>query len=278
MENPKLSECTADGLMTGDCPALASSLVNGRPPDTVPVVVSGPAFERPGSPLAADNQRDSKKIELVAPVVEQVSGIVTGVQLADLNIQGNSTVEKLNSNKAVSKTVGTVEKVKDVANGSGKKAGVGRSMVSKAVVMSRVEGQHVLLVEHAGHSKVHAAVSIFEQGHGKVGSEKNVLGQNMGGKAKGVKENAKQGLKIRKHSEMRTIFRPVLSEWVDNMNSQLDSFAMDRELDPGGGTRVCVNQEGVLEKTPSLKNQYQNHSGFRTVEIESSDHVIDLGR
>ncbi|KAK8697928.1 hypothetical protein V6N13_114060 [Hibiscus sabdariffa] len=62
MENPKLSECTADGLMTGDCPALASSLVNGRPPDTVPVVVSGPAFERPGSPLAADNQRDSKKI------------------------------------------------------------------------------------------------------------------------------------------------------------------------------------------------------------------------
>ncbi|KAL4302597.1 hypothetical protein GQ457_10G011350 [Hibiscus cannabinus] len=76
---------------------------------------------------------------------------------------------------------------------------------------------------------------------------------------------------------MRTISRPVLSEWFDNMNSQPDSFAMDKELDPGGGTRVCVSQEGVLEKTPSLKNQYQNHSGFRTVEIELSDHVMDLG-
>ncbi|KAL4281612.1 hypothetical protein GQ457_03G016410 [Hibiscus cannabinus] len=51
---------------------------------------------------------------------------------------------------------------------------------------------------------------------------------------------------------------------------------MDKELDPGGDMRVRVNQEGVLEKIPSLRNQSQ--SEVRMVEIKSSDQVMDLGR
>ncbi|KAK8698780.1 hypothetical protein V6N13_114887 [Hibiscus sabdariffa] len=97
-----------------------------------------------------------------------------------------------------------------------------------------VEGQQVSIVEHTGHNKVHAAISIFEQNHGKRAADRVVHGKNVGGKAKGTKENVKQGLKIRKPSDTRTISRPVLSDWVENMTSQLDMFAKDKELEPGG--------------------------------------------
>ncbi|KAL4277875.1 hypothetical protein GQ457_03G022350 [Hibiscus cannabinus] len=181
------------------------------------------------------------KSERMDPVVEQVSGMVDNLQQVAPIVQGTSTVAELNLIKPVDTAVGKEGQVKEVGNGSGKKVDAGKGMMSKAIVLLMVEGQQVSLVEHAGHSKVHAAVSIFEQGHGKVGTGKNGSERTLGGKAKGVKENAKQGLKIRKPSEMRTISRPVLSEWIDNMNSQLDSFAMDKELDPGGDTRGAAS-------------------------------------
>ncbi|KAL4290191.1 hypothetical protein GQ457_14G018230 [Hibiscus cannabinus] len=207
--------------------------------------------------------------EPVAPAVEHVAGKDDGKQQVDPIIQEISNDVELHSVQLGKAAVGKKGKVTEAGNGSGKKVCTRHGLVSKAVILPMVEGQHVSLVEHAGHSKVHAAVSIFEQGHGKVGNAKIGAGKQVVGKAKGLKENAKQGLKIRKSAEMRTVSRPVLSDWIDNMNSQLDSFVMDKELDPGGDTRVCVNQEGVLEKVPSSRSQAL--SEVRTVEIESSD-------
>ncbi|KAK9035177.1 hypothetical protein V6N11_077225 [Hibiscus sabdariffa] len=208
----------------------------------------------------------------VTQQVEQDKGLALGSRFAVLECEPVApAVEQ--PGRAV---VGKKGRVTEAGNGSGKKVGTGQGLVSKAVVLPMVEGQQASLVEHTGHSKVHAAVSIFEQGHGKASNAKVGTGKQVVGKAKGLKENAKQGLKVRKSAEMHTVSRPVLLDWIDNMNSQLDSFVMDKELDPGGDTRVCVNQEGALEKVPSSRSQAL--SEVRTVEIESSDLVMDLAR
>ncbi|KAK8681555.1 hypothetical protein V6N13_053957 [Hibiscus sabdariffa] len=137
------------------------------------------------------------------------------------------------SGKAGGKNSGIVKNVAYYESNPGKKSKAVRSMAHKAVVIPMVEGQEASVVEHANHSKVHVAVSIFVQSHGKVGLDGIISGKSMGGKVKGSKENVRQGLKICKPSDMRTISRPVLSEWVDNMNSQPDSIAMDKEWSRG---------------------------------------------
>ncbi|KAL4291062.1 hypothetical protein GQ457_14G004700 [Hibiscus cannabinus] len=199
-----------------------------------------------------------------------------GEQQVDPVSQGVSNDVELLLAQPSRAAVGKKGKVTEARNSSGKKVGTGQGLVATAVVLPMVERQQASLVEHTGHSKVHTAISIFEQGHGKAGNAKIGTGKQVVGKAKGLKENAKQGLKIRKSAEMRTVSRPVLSDWIDNMNSQLDSFAMDKELDPGEDTRVCVNQERVLEKVPSSKRQALSEA--RTEEIEASDRVMDLAR
>ncbi|KAL4369394.1 hypothetical protein GQ457_05G014800 [Hibiscus cannabinus] len=122
-----------------------------------------------------------------------------------------------------------------------------KGVAAKAVVMPMVEGRTVSVVEHAGHGASHSAVSIVEQGHGGRSGDPIVQGKRMGGKAKGVKENVKQGLKIRKSSNVRTISRPVLSEW-----------------------------EGVLEKTTSLEDRNKGQPGLSTNVSEDSDRRMDL--
>ncbi|KAK8627406.1 hypothetical protein V6N13_135018 [Hibiscus sabdariffa] len=111
-----------------------------------------------------------------------------------------------------------------------------------------VEGQKVSVVEHAraGGSKWHADVSLFEMGHGKISSDGVVLGKTRGGR-KGAKEGLQHGLHVRKPPDLRTISRPVLNEWVDTMNMQINAIAAHSEHDPGCSTRAVVNQDGGLE-------------------------------
>ncbi|KAK9009145.1 hypothetical protein V6N11_080614 [Hibiscus sabdariffa] len=66
-------------------------------------------------------------------------------------------------------------------------------------------------------------------------------------KAKGAKENNRQTMRIRKALEAKTISRPVLSEWVNNVNSKSNSIVECNELDPGGVSKEFVNQEGLIE-------------------------------
>ncbi|KAL4366987.1 hypothetical protein GQ457_05G012790 [Hibiscus cannabinus] len=207
--------------------------------------------------------------ELITPAVEQGAGTEVGEQQGEPVSQGALNEVELHSTQPSRAAVGKKGKATEAGNGSGNKGGTGQGLLATAVVLPMVEGQQVSVVEHTGHSKVHAAVSIFEHGHGKAGSAKIGTGKQVAGKAKGLKENAKQGLKVRKSAEMRTVARLVLSDWIDNMNTQLDRFGMDKDLDPGGNTRVCVNQEGVLEKVPSSRSQAMSET--RTGDIETSD-------
>ncbi|KAK8510188.1 hypothetical protein V6N12_008062 [Hibiscus sabdariffa] len=439
MENPKLPACDSIGVAADSRSALLSSTVNGRPPDALPLVCSGPALERPGSPLADDIQRDIKKLrgpktailaDSSAPMEfdESHSGKEGPVEVVDLSpehgrdsgvtsgksrvsyasvvgrsLKGDEQVQDgvvLDPNKVivldedcvvnrdgqfptirfstrnvcfkcgvyghsqdlcshiVLKTTDSADAEQPTnnvnapvrpdtsaeglfgpwmvvdtrrhralagksapkgvdaelhrANGSrfailGKDSRLSeleqisvaegdvqqslknvqehltsgslaprKGVAAKAVVMPMVEGRTVSVVEHAGHGASHSAVSIVEQGHGGRSGDPIVQGKRMRGKAKGVKENVKQGLKIRKSSDVRTISRPVLSEWVDNMNTQLDNFARDRELEPGGVVRVLVNQEGVLEKTTSLEDRNKGQPGLSTDVSEDSDRRMDL--
>ncbi|KAK8555052.1 hypothetical protein V6N13_103782 [Hibiscus sabdariffa] len=387
MENPKLPACDSIGVAADSRSALLSSTVNGRPPDALPLVCSGPALERPGSPLADDIQRDIKKLrgpktailaDSSAPMEfdESHSGKEGPVEVVDLSPEHgrDSGVTSGKSRVSYASVVGRslkdlcshiVLKTTDSADAeqptnnvnapvrpdtsaeglfgpwmvvdtrrhralAGKSAPKGvdaelhrangsrfailgkdsrlseleqisvaegdvqqslknvqehltsgslaprKGVAAKAVVMPMVEGRTVSVVEHAGHGASHSAVSIVEQGHGGRSGDPIVQGKRMRGKAKGVKENVKQGLKIRKSSDVRTISRPVLSEWVDNMNTQLDNFARDRELEPGGVVRVLVNQEGVLEKTTSLEDRNKGQPGLSTDVSEDSDRRMDL--
>ncbi|KAK8691025.1 hypothetical protein V6N13_074546 [Hibiscus sabdariffa] len=429
MENPKLPARDSAGAAADSRSALLSSTVNGRPPDALPLVCSGPVLERPGSPLADDIQRDIKKlkgpetailadasapmefdeshsgkegpVEIVdlspehgrdsgvtggksrvsyasvvgrslkgdeqvqdgvvldpnkdlcshtvrkttdsadaeqptnninAPVrpdtsaeglfgpwmvvdtrrrrtlagksapkgvdaglhrvngsrfailgkdsglseLEQISVAEGDVQQSSRNVQehltsGGPSLEILGNKKS-----GSTNTVDDSRSIAGRSLAPRKGVAAKAVVMPMVEGRTVFVVEHAGHGASHSAVSIVEQGHGGCSGDPIVQGKRMGGKAKGVKENVKQGLKIRKSSDVRTISRLVLSEWVDNMNTQLDNFARDRELEPGGVVRVLVNQEGVLEKTTSLEDRDKGQPGLSTDVSEDSDRRMDL--
>ncbi|KAK9021558.1 hypothetical protein V6N11_011541 [Hibiscus sabdariffa] len=121
-----------------------------------------------------------------------------------------------------------------------------RKPMSSSASSSRFEtipmqpGNAITVVEHRPHgaSKDHQAVSLLEQGHGSNGVDTGKSQAGRGFKLKSAKENGRQGLMIRKPSPAKTISRPVLSEWVDNVNQQLNSIAHRKELDPGGNLRL----------------------------------------
>ncbi|KAK9011241.1 hypothetical protein V6N11_044095 [Hibiscus sabdariffa] len=117
-----------------------------------------------------------------------------------------------------------------------------RKPKSSSASSSRIEtipmllGNAITMVEHRPHgaSKDNQAVSLLERGHGSSGLDNGKGQAGRGFKLKPAKENARQGLIIRKPSLAKTISRPVLSEWVDNVNQKLNSIAHRKELDPGG--------------------------------------------
>ncbi|KAK8574761.1 hypothetical protein V6N13_033990 [Hibiscus sabdariffa] len=97
-------------------------------------------------------------------------------------------------------------------------------------------------------------------GHGKTSLDEVVLGKTRGGR-KGAKEGLQQGLKVRKPTDLRTISRPVLNEWVDTMSMQINAIAAHSEHDLGGSTRAVVNQDGGLEPVVLMNTKY----GVQTV-------------
>ncbi|KAK8521967.1 hypothetical protein V6N12_066537 [Hibiscus sabdariffa] len=403
MANPKISDSGATGI-TDD-----GAMVNGRPPDGVPLVSSGPVLERPGSPLTAAVQSEAKRFRLPEEVrlagnytamdVEGEPSLFEGQtrvvglqsdseqnpriprvsyanmvgrslwkedQLQDgvaldpnkqgtkqggmeeafetstdglfgpwmmvdnrrrkpqamkLNSKGSEqsfrknngsrfavlgaesgspdtdqTVEVMEEGRRLSLPVrdGAIEEARDLGKTSAATAGkvvhgaygattaggisnISKKAFDKAVVLPMVEGQQVSIVENPSHNKVHVAVSIFEQNHGKKAVDRVVQGKNVGGKVRGNKENVRQGLKVRKPSDTRTISRPVLSDWVDNMTSKLDNLAKDRELEPGGVDRVFVNQEGELETDSLMAVRGQVHASSSTSVQDSLQNRMDIG-
>ncbi|KAK8559097.1 hypothetical protein V6N12_042382 [Hibiscus sabdariffa] len=103
------------------------------------------------------------------------------------------------------------------------------------------------LARSTGKFSEHRAVSILEQDQEMNFREGVQNGNTHGFRMKTAKENLKTGLAIRKPSFTKTISRPVLTEWVDNVNAQLDTIFLQKELEPGETSKVIVSNSGSLE-------------------------------
>ncbi|KAK9024690.1 hypothetical protein V6N11_004848 [Hibiscus sabdariffa] len=112
-----------------------------------------------------------------------------------------------------------------------------------------VPGQSVNVVEHASTRKNlgHCSVTFLEHVHGKNTVKEGSNIKSWGFKVKPNKENSRQRLTIRKPSLAKTISRLILTDWVQNVNSQLNSIAIQHEIDMGISSKVIVNHVGSLE-------------------------------
>ncbi|KAL4367688.1 hypothetical protein GQ457_05G032520 [Hibiscus cannabinus] len=138
-----------------------------------------------------------------------------------------------------------------------------------------VSGSSIKVVEHESLGKFseHRAVSILEQGQELNAREGVHNGNSHGFRMKTSKENLKMGLTIRKPSVTKTISRPVLTEWVENVNAQLDKIVLQKELEPWGSSKVIVNNGGSLEVIPD-DDRHITPGGLATdqiVMLESSN-------
>ncbi|KAL4388900.1 hypothetical protein GQ457_09G004750 [Hibiscus cannabinus] len=212
-----------------------------------------------------------------SPDTDQIVEVMEEGRRLPLHVRAGALEETRDLGKTGAASTGNVVHGASGATNAGGISKVSKKVIDKAVVLPMVEGQQVSFVEHSSHNKVHAAVSIFEQNHGRKAADRVVQGKNMGGKVKGNKENVRQGLKVRKPSDTRTISRPVLSDWVDNMTSKLDNFAKDKELEPGGVGRLFVNQEGELEIDSAMVSRGQAHASSSTTVQDSLQSQMNTG-
>ncbi|KAK8601301.1 hypothetical protein V6N12_051139 [Hibiscus sabdariffa] len=126
---------------------------------------------------------------------------------------------------------------------------------------------------------MHAAVFLFEQGHDQHSLDGIVLGKSRATKPKGVKDNNRHNLKVRKPSEPKSMLQPILNEWVDNANSQLNAISTCQELGSEETKSVVVNQEGELEVAILIEPRDSQQPVSASVEMEANTlaMTIDLG-
>ncbi|KAK8483563.1 hypothetical protein V6N11_028153 [Hibiscus sabdariffa] len=135
-----------------------------------------------------------------------------------------------------------------------RKSKASSSVDTQSKVLPMVLGQPIVLVKHhPSKSNVdHRAVTLLEHEHGKEVSGVDGLGKNRGFKVRNAKENSKPRLLICKPSPAKIISRLVLSDWVDNVQAQLNFIVMHKELKPAGTSKVVINHDGLLEVQPSI--------------------------
>ncbi|KAK9018329.1 hypothetical protein V6N11_001305 [Hibiscus sabdariffa] len=120
----------------------------------------------------------------------------------------------------------------------------------------------VVIVEHQStkNASEHQVVSLLEQGHGNSTPVTSMGFKNRGIKLKMAKENNRQGLMICKPAPAKTVSRPVLTEWVENVNTQLNTIEMQQLTDPDISSRFIVNQGGLLEiRRRAMDGQSKGH-------------------
>ncbi|KAL4304140.1 hypothetical protein GQ457_10G010950 [Hibiscus cannabinus] len=141
-----------------------------------------------------------------------------------------------------------------IASNPPRKSKNSSSVSIRPSVVPMVSGQLVTLVEHhpSMRNVDHRAVTILEQGHGKEASGVVGVDKTRGFKVRNSKENAKSGLLIRKPSSAKTVSRPVLTDWVNNVQADLNAIALHKEASPAGSSKVIINQAGMLELQPSF--------------------------
>ncbi|KAK9002006.1 hypothetical protein V6N11_024699 [Hibiscus sabdariffa] len=151
---------------------------------------------------------------------------------------------------------------------------------SQIETIPMLPGNEITVVEHRPHgaSKDHQAVSLLERGNGSSGLDTGKSQAGRGLKLKQAKENARQGLMICKPPPAKTISRPVLSDWVDNVNQQLNSIAHRKELDPGGTPKIILTNEGVLDVISTTQTIPGRSSQYHKVGSDAGDRDGSLGQ
>ncbi|KAK8601302.1 hypothetical protein V6N12_051139 [Hibiscus sabdariffa] len=124
---------------------------------------------------------------------------------------------------------------------------------------------------------MHAAVFLFEQGHDQHSLDGIVLGKSRATKPKGVKDNNRHNLKVRKPSEPKSMLQPILNEWVDNANSQLNAISTCQELGSEETKSVVVNQEGELEVAILIEPRDSQQPVSASVEMEANTLAMTIG-
>ncbi|KAK9016991.1 hypothetical protein V6N11_079481 [Hibiscus sabdariffa] len=133
-----------------------------------------------------------------------------------------------------------------------KKSKASKVAASGAKVIPIKPGNPVVVVEHHStkNASEHQAVSLLEYGHGNSTPEASMRFKNRGIKLKMAKENNRQGLMIRKPAPAKTVSCLVLTEWVENVNAQLNTIETQQITDLDVSSRLIVNQGGLLEILP----------------------------
>ncbi|KAK9000531.1 hypothetical protein V6N11_081024 [Hibiscus sabdariffa] len=178
------------------------------------------------------------------------------------------------SDPAVVRHTEIINSVVYVASNPSRKSKGNKDNERQAQAFPMVPGNSVKVIEHQPTGKLseHRAVSILEQDQEINIREGSQNGNNRGFMVKVAKENIKMGLEIRKQSNSKTISRPVLSEWVDTVNNQLDSIAFQKEIDPRGVSKVVVSNGGSLELVQA-SDRHQLPGGLAMDPVEVSDDV-----
>ncbi|KAL4385105.1 hypothetical protein GQ457_15G005980 [Hibiscus cannabinus] len=133
--------------------------------------------------------------------------------------QAMDTIDPNSSLSPAATIIKSTEVIKSTAShasNSTKKSQLHKDSARQVTAIPMVPGSSIKVVEHESLGKFseHRAVSILEQGQ---------------------ELNAREEV----HN--------VLTEWVENVNAQLDTIVHQKELEPGGSSKVIVNNGGSLE-------------------------------
>ncbi|KAK8600245.1 hypothetical protein V6N12_050101 [Hibiscus sabdariffa] len=171
-----------------------------------------------------------------------LSGDKRGTNIASGS--GGSRIAALDMDAMDDEQVGIVTDGAYTASNPSKKSKASKVVVSGAKVIPIKPGNSVVVVEHRStkNAPEHQVVSFLEHGHGNSAQETNMGSKNRGIKLKLAKKNSRQWLMIWKPVSAKTASRPVLTEWVENVNAQLNSIEMQHLADPNISSRLIVNQ------------------------------------
>ncbi|KAK9011706.1 hypothetical protein V6N11_039789 [Hibiscus sabdariffa] len=219
-------------------------------------------------------------------ILESVVPEVTPTIVADTEVPPSSNViARKASGPSSSSTVGAElphgvrKNAAYLASNPPRKSKAVVSPVSHPEVLSMVSGQPVVVVEHRPPKDLlnHRDVALMEHGHGKETSGVVAGGNGRGFKVRSAKENHKPGLMVRKPSQAKTINRPVLTDWVDNVQAQLDTIAKHKETTPAGTLKVVINHDGFLEVQPLVPGAHKEDGlpAVSSLDDEGGDAVMD---
>ncbi|KAL4297268.1 hypothetical protein GQ457_12G007760 [Hibiscus cannabinus] len=130
------------------------------------------------------------------------------------------------------------------------------SVVKNDAYLASNPGKNLQLLEtnvitHTGNiSGDHSVVVILEKGHGNLNANGNTTSKVRAASAKGSKDSANRGLKVRKNLDVRGGNRVALREWAENASAHLFVIKEQSILSTGGDTPCETGRQTTIEPLP----------------------------